>query len=85
MSVKSERDRQQLEKLDTASLIELILEMQQQIQELRDQLAKDSHNSGKPPSNDVGEMPWTTSEGDQVGGGSSDDQASDCDTADTDG
>jgi transposase len=52
MSVKSELDRQQLEKLDTASLIELILEMQQQIQELRDQLAKDSHNSGKPPSSD---------------------------------
>jgi len=52
MSVKSELDRQQLEKLDTVSLIELILEMQQQIQELRDQLAKDSHNSGKPPSSD---------------------------------
>ncbi len=52
MSIKSEIDRQQLEKLDTVSLIELILEMQQQIQELRDQLAKDSHNSGKPPSSD---------------------------------
>ena len=52
MSVKSKLDRQQLEKLDTVSLIELILEMQQQIQELRDQLAKDSHNSGKPPSSD---------------------------------
>jgi transposase len=59
MSVKPELDRQQLEKLDTASLIELILEMkqrlaeqEQQIQELRDQLAKDSHNSGKPPSSD---------------------------------
>jgi uncharacterized coiled-coil protein SlyX len=45
MTVKSEFDRQQLEKLDTASLIELILEMQQRlaeqeqlIQELRDQL-----------------------------------------------
>ena len=43
MSVKPEIDRQQLEKLDTDSLIELILEMQRQIQELRDQLAKDSH------------------------------------------
>jgi transposase len=52
MSNKSEIDRQQLEKLDTDSLIELIVEMQRQIQELRDQLAKDSHNSGKPPSSD---------------------------------
>ncbi len=59
MTVKSEFNRQQLEKLDKASLIELILEMQQRlaeqqllIQELRDQLAKDSHNSSKPPSSD---------------------------------
>jgi transposase len=52
MSKKSELDRQQLEKLDTDRLIELILEMQRQIQELRDQLVKDSHNSGKPPSSD---------------------------------
>ena len=59
MTASPEVDRQQLEKLDTASLIELILEMQQRIAEqqvliqaLRDQLAKDSHNSGKPPSSD---------------------------------
>ena len=59
MTVASELDRQQLKKLDTASLIELILEMKQQIaeqlvliQSLRDQLAKDSQNSSKPPSSD---------------------------------
>ncbi len=59
MTISAELDRQQLEKLDTASLIELILEMKQLIveqqlliQALRDQLAKDSHNSSKPPSSD---------------------------------
>ena len=52
-------DREQLKRLDQESLIELILALQAQlaaqqvmIQELQDQLAKDSHNSGKPPSSD---------------------------------
>ena len=52
-------DREQLKRLDQESLIKLILVMQQQmatplalIQQTQDQLAKDSHNSGKPPSSD---------------------------------
>ena len=68
MTVTPDLDRQQLEKLDTASLIELILAMQQQlaeqrvlIQALRDQLAKDSHNSSKPPSSDGLKKPRTRS------------------------
>lgn len=51
--------REQLEKLDKESLITLILGMSQQmvemtarIQDLEDQLAKNSGNSGKPPSSD---------------------------------
>jgi len=47
---------EQLELLDKASLILLILEVSQQmaerIQALEDQLAKNSGNSGKPPSSD---------------------------------
>jgi len=61
-------DRQQLEQLDKTSLIELIVAMQQQlaeqqllIQELRDQLAKDSHNSSKPPGSDGLKKPKTSS------------------------
>ena len=52
-------DQHQLEQLDKASLINLLLTLQEQlaaqgvlIQVLRDQLAKDSHNSSKPPSSD---------------------------------
>ena len=59
MSELEQLDREQLRRLDQESLIELILLLQQQlaaqqafIQQLQDQLAKDSHNSGKPPSSD---------------------------------
>ncbi len=59
-------DRSQLEKLDKEALISIILMLQQQvrelqqtvaaqaveIQELRDQVAKNSRNSGKPPGSD---------------------------------
>ena len=59
-------DRDQLEKLDKENLISIILTLQQQIQQLqevvaaqavevrtlRDQVAKNSRNSGKPPSSD---------------------------------
>jgi len=59
-------DRSQLEQLDKEALISIILVLQQQvrelqqsvgaqaaeIQKLRDQLAKNSRNSGKPPSSD---------------------------------
>jgi predicted nucleic acid-binding Zn-ribbon protein len=59
-------DRNQLEALDRETLISIILTLQQQVQELRktvaaqaaeiqqlrDQLARNSRNSGKPPSSD---------------------------------
>jgi transposase len=59
-------DSDQLEKLDKENLISIILTLQQQMQQLqetvaeqgaelqslRDQVAKNSHNSGKPPSSD---------------------------------
>jgi transposase len=66
MTSQVDLDRSQLEKLDQEALISIILVLQQQvkelqqivaaqaaeIQELRDQLAKNSCNSGKPPSSD---------------------------------
>ena len=62
----SQLDRSQLEKLDKETLISIILTLQQQvyelektvaaqgaeIQKLRDQLAKNSRNSSKPPGSD---------------------------------
>jgi transposase len=69
----SHLDRSQLEKLDKETLISIILTLQQQvyelqktvaaqaaeIQKLRDQLAKNSRNSGKPPSSDGLRKPRT--------------------------
>jgi len=52
-------DRDQLAELDKENLIAIIVELRElvvkqaaQIQELKDQLAKNSRNSGKPPSSD---------------------------------
>jgi transposase len=50
--MKSDLDREQLAELDQEALIAIILILRQEIQELRDQVAKHSGNSGKPPSSD---------------------------------
>jgi transposase len=59
MTLPSDFDSHQLAELDKETLISIILTLQQQvheqaaiIQSLRDQLAKNSRNSGKPPSSD---------------------------------
>jgi hypothetical protein len=66
MTSQIEFERDQLEKLDKEDLILIILALQEQVQELQqtvakqaaeiqelgDQLAKNSRNSGKPPSSD---------------------------------
>jgi transposase len=59
MTEAKEFTSEQLAELDKAALIAIIIELRRQIaeqaaliQELRDQLAKNSQNSGKPPSSD---------------------------------
>jgi hypothetical protein len=68
MTRPTDIDGQQLEQLEKATLIAIIVELQRQlteqatlIQELRDQLAKNSQNSGKPPSSDGLKKPRTRS------------------------
>jgi transposase len=68
MTRPTDFDAQQLEQLDKETLIAIVLELHQQlreqaalIQELRDQLAKNSRNSSKPPGSDGLSKPRTRS------------------------
>ena len=65
---KKQLSLNQLQGLEKANLVVLVVamqaqlsEMQAEIQRLKDQLAKDSHNSGKPPSSDGLKKRRTTS------------------------
>jgi len=68
MTSPSDQSPDQLEQMDKESLLAIIIGLQRQlaeqaalIQELRDQLAKNSRNSGKPPSSDGLKKPRTRS------------------------
>ena len=68
MRLPTDMSPDQLEQMDKESLLAIIIALQKQlaeqaalIQELRDQLAKNSRNSGKPPSSDGFKNPRTRS------------------------